>query len=93
MSKCVKTLLSIAVALAAIAGAAYVIYTYWDKIAAKLAELKAKCPCCCEDVLEEAEAEETPAEEAPAEEAPAAEAPAEEAPAAEAAVTEEDFAD
>lgn len=71
-------------ALAAVAGAVYIVATYGEQIVAwakKILSSLPKCPCC-----EKAEsAEEAPAAEepAPAEEAPAAEEPAPAAPAAE----------
>ena len=92
-----KTVAKILTALAAVAGAVYLIATYGDKIVAWAKELLAKCPCkcnvddcaeCeCECKCEEGECEckcECTCEEAPAEEAPAEEGPAEEAPAEEA---------
>ena len=42
-----KTVLKILTALAAIAGAIYIIATYGDKIVAWAKELLAKCPCKC----------------------------------------------
>lgn len=83
-----KTALKLLTALAAVAGAVYVIATYGDKIvewAKKIWAAMPKCPCC-----EEAEpaAEETPVEEVPAEEPAAEEAPVEE-PVAEEVVVEE----
>lgn len=88
-----KTVAKILTALAAVAGAVYLIATYGDKIVAWAKELLAKCPCKCnvDDCAEcecackceegecECKCEEAPAEEVPAEEAPAEEAPAEEA--------------
>ena len=82
-----KTVAKILTALAAVAGAVYLIATYGDKIVAWAKQLLAKCPCkCC---VEECECEgeckcececKCACEEAPAEEAePAEEAPAEEA--------------
>ena len=82
-----KTVVKILTALAAVAGAVYLIATYGDKIVAWAKQLLAKCPCkCC---VEECECEgeckcececKCACEEAPAEEAePAEEAPAEEA--------------
>ena len=96
--KCVNTILKISAALIAVAGAAFVVYKFWDKIVEKVSCLKGKCPCCKTAAQEtEAPAEETPVEEAPAEETAPVEAPAEEttepAPAAEPEVTEADFAD
>ena len=86
MNKIVKNILGLAAALAAVAAAAYLLYTYWDKLMAKLEELKGLCEA--EEADEEA-VEEVPAEEAPAEES----APAEQAAPAEETVTEADFAD
>ena len=82
-----KTALKILTALAAVAGAVYVVATYGDKIVAWAKKILAACPCNCTcEVTEEAPVEE-PA--APVEEAPAAEeAPAEE-PAVEEVVIEE----
>ena len=86
----------IVTALAAAAGAVYVIATYGDQIVAwakKTLASMPKCPCCEKDFAEETPEEAPAAEEAPvaeqvvtaeaavAEEAPAEEA-AEEAPAA-----------
>ncbi len=70
-------IMKILTALAAVAGAVYVIATYGDQIVAWAKKMLASLPCpCCEKeeeaVVEEAAAEETPAEEAVAEE-PAAE--------------------
>ena len=84
-----KTALKLLTALAAIAGAVYVIATYGDKIvewAKKIWAAMPKCPCC-----EEAEpaAEEAAVEEAVAEEPAAEEAPAQEEPVAEEVVVEE----
>lgn len=59
-----KTMLKILAALAAIAGAVFVVATYGDKIVAFAKKLLGKCPCC--------EAEEAPVDEL-AEEEPAAE--------------------
>ena len=88
-----KTVAKILTALAAVAGAVYLIATYGDKIVAWAKELLAKCPCKCnvDDCAEcececkceegecECKCEEAPAEEVPAEEAPVEEVPAEEA--------------
>lgn len=84
--KTLNAIVKVLTALAAVAGAVYIVATYGEQIVAwakKLLSSLPKCPCC-----EKAEsAEEAPAAEepAPAEEAPAAEepAPAEEAPAEE----------
>lgn len=74
-------------ALAAVAGAVYVVATYGDKIVAWAKSLVSRCPCQCAAPAEEVPAEEAPAaaetaeEDAPAaEEAPVEEAPAEEVP-------------
>lgn len=87
--KTLNVIVKVLAALAAAAGAVYVVATYGEQIVAwakKVLASMPKCPCCKEDA---APAEEKP-EEAPAEvlaeevaaEAPA-EAPAEEAPAQE----------
>lgn len=94
--KAFNTIMKIAAALAAVAGIAFVVYKYWDKIMEKLDALKSKCPCCCAPE-DEAEAVEKVAEEASeaveaAEEA-VEEAVEEAAPEAENVVTEADFAD
>ena len=73
-----KTALKLLTALAAVAGAVYVIATYGDKIvewAKKIWAAMPKCPCCqeSEEVAEEVAAEEAVAEEAPVEEEPVAE--------------------
>lgn len=99
--KVVNTITKILVTLAAIAGAAYVIATYGDKIVAWCKKLLGSCPCGCDEKCECCEngectcegdcetceeVEETAeAEEAPVEEAPAEEPAAEEAPAEESA--------
>ena len=79
--KTVNTIVKILSALAAVAGAVYIIATYGEQITAwakkTLASLP-KCPCCKEDAGEE-EAPAAPEEAAPAEEEPAAvEVPVEE---------------
>lgn len=92
--KTVNTIVKILTALAAVAGAVYVIATYGDKIVAwakKVLSSMPKCPSCEEAEVAEAAAEEVPVEEAPAEEEAAvevtievpAEAPAENEPVAE----------
>ena len=85
-----KTAIKILTALAAVAGAVYVIATYGDQIVAWAKKVLAslpKCPCCQKDeAAEEAAAEEVAAEEAPAEEVAeevVIEVPAEDAPVAE----------
>lgn len=81
--KVLNAIVKILTALAAVAGAVYIVATYGEQIVAwakKTLAALPKCPCCCDDA---AAAEEAPAaaEEAPAEEAPAAEeAPVEEVP-------------
>ena len=78
--KTLNAIIKVLTALAAVAGAVYVVATYGDKIvdwAKKLWASMPKCPTCEEaDVAEETPVEEAPAEEVAAEEA--AEAPAEE---------------
>ena len=69
--KTLNTIVKILTALAAVAGAVYVIATYGDKIVAWAKELWAKMPqCpCCEEIAEEevaVEAEEAPVAEADA---------------------------
>ena len=81
-----KTVVKILTALAAVAGAVYLIATYGDKIVAWAKQLLAKCPCkcCVEECACEGECKcececKCACEEAPAEEAePAEEAPVEE---------------
>lgn len=85
--KAFNVIVKVLTALAAVAGAVYVVATYGDQIVAWAKKIFAslpKCPCCKEEpkAVEETAAEEAPAEE-PAEEAPAEEAPVEEAPAEE----------
>ena len=97
--KPVNTIIKILTALAAVAGAVYIIATYGEQIVAwakKIWNAMPKCPCC-ED--EEVEVEFVTETEEAAEEAPVEEAPAEE-PAPEVIVTEnepvaaeEDFAE
>lgn len=83
----------IVVAIAAIAGAVYIVATYGDKIVAWAKKMLGSCKCCCEEAAEEVveAAEETAEEAVEAAEEAAEEAP--EAPAAEAEVvaTEADF--
>lgn len=86
--KVLNAIVKILTALAAVAGAVYIVATYGEQIVAwakKTLAALPKCPCCCSDAApaEEAPAaaEETPAEEAPAaEEAPVEEVPEEPAP-------------
>ncbi len=76
-----KSIVKILTALAAVAGAVYVIATYGEQIVAwakKVMEMLPKCPCCQKDEEAAEVVEEPAAEEAPAEE-PAAEEVAEEA--------------
>lgn len=104
-----KNIVKILAALSAVTAAVLVVVKYWDKINAKMQEIKNSCKSCeePEPIEEPVEAAEETAE-APAEEAAeepkeeAAEAPAEEAAEAPAeepkeesaeAVTEADFAD
>ena len=81
-----KTAIKILTALAAVAGAVYVIATYGDQIvswAKKVLASLPKCPCCEKEEAVEVAAEEVAVEEAPTEEATAEvtiEVPAEEAP-------------
>ena len=88
--KIFANIVKILTALAAVAGAVYVIATYGDKIVAWAKQVLASFPCpACEEeaeAVEEVAAEEAPAEEA-AEEVPVAEPVAEE-PAAEVVVEE-----
>ena len=96
-----KNIFKILAALSAVTAAVLVVVKYWDKINAKMQEIKNSCKSCeepepIEEPVETAdEAAEEPKEEAaeaPAEEA--AEAPAEEPKEESAeAVTEADFAD
>ena len=94
--KAFNVIVKVLAALAAVAGAVYVVATYGDQIVAWAKKIFAslpKCPCCKEEpkAVEETAAEEAPAEE-PAEEvpaeAPAVAAPVDEAPAAEVAANE-----
>ena len=91
--KTVNTVLKVLTALAAVAGAIYVMATYGDKIVAWAKKLLASCPCTCnvEDCADcECECEcacEEAAEEAPAAEEAVEEA-AEEAPVEEVVIEE-----
>ena len=80
--KTFNAIVKVLAALAAAAGAVYVVATYGEQIVAwakKVLSSMPKCPCCKEDPKPvEEPAEEAPAE-APAEEVPA-ETPAQEAP-------------
>ena len=90
--KLAENIIKIGLAIAAIAGIAYLAVKYLDAIKAWFEKL---CPACEveDEVVEEAVEElaaEPAAEEAPVEESPAEEAPAEEAvPAAEEVIIEE----
>ena len=73
LMKTVKCVMKVLAALAAIAGAVYLIAAYGDKLVAWAKRVIGCCPWD-EGMEEEAPAaEETPAEEAPVEEAPTAE--------------------
>ena len=85
--KAFNTIMKLLAALAAVAGAVYVVATYGDKIVAWAKKLWATLPQC--PAAEEAPAEEPAAEEAPAVEEAPAEEPAAEEPAAEEAPAEE----
>ena len=85
--KTFANIMKVLTALAAIAGAVYVIATYGDKIVAWAKKLLAQCPCKCnvEDCADcececdcQCEAEAPVEEEAPAAEEPAAEEAVEE---------------
>ena len=70
-----ETIIKIGLAIAAVAGIAFLIVKYMDAIKAWLEKL---CPACeleedFDETIEEVTAEEPAAEEAPAEEAPVAE--------------------
>ena len=83
--KTLNTIVKILAALAAVAGAVYVVATYGEQITAwakKVLASAPKCPAC----------EEEPAEEAPAAEEPA-EAPAQEPASHEPVAEEADFAE
>ena len=100
--KAVKTISKILVALAAVAGAVYVIATYGDKIVAWAKNLLSSCKCCCGGDCEcscdcecDDECECECAGECKCcceaeEEAPAEEVPVEEVPAEEAPAVEAD---
>ena len=79
--KTVNTIVKILSALAAVAGAVYIIATYGEQITAwakkTLASLP-KCPCCKDDAAEEEAPAEDAAEEAAEEEPAAVEVPVEE---------------
>lgn len=68
-----KNIMKVLAALAAIAGVAYVIATYGDKIVAWVRSILPTCPCQCEGTCENCSCtkeEETPAEEPVEEEVP-----------------------
>ena len=79
--KTVNTIIKLLSALAAVAGAVYIIATYGEQITAwakkTLASLP-KCPCCKDDAAEEEAPAEDAAEEAAEEEPAAVEVPVEE---------------
>ena len=79
--KTVNTIVKILSALAAVAGAVYIIATYGEQITAwakkTLASLP-KCPCCKDDAAEEEAPAEDAADEAAEEEPAAVEVPVEE---------------
>ena len=82
--KAFNVIVKVLAALAAVAGAVYVVATYGDQIVAWAKKIFAslpKCPCCKEEpkAVEETAAEEAPVEEAPAAEVAANEPVAEEA--------------
>ena len=76
--KVLNTVVKLLTALAAVAGAVYIVATYGEQIVAwakKTLAALPKCPCCCGDAEATEKAEQAPAaEEPPVEEAvPAAE--------------------
>lgn len=99
--KALNTIVKVLTALAAVAGAVYIVATYGEQIVAwckKAIASLPKCPCCTEAEPETVEevAPEVPVEEAPVEEAP--EEPEEPAPEVvvsenEPTAAEEDFAE
>lgn len=86
--KTFEVVVKLITALAAVAGAVYVVAAYGDKIVAWAKSITSRCSCQCAAPAENAPAEETPAAgEAAEEDASAAgEAPAEESPAEDAPV-------
>ena len=100
--KPLNTIVKIMTALAAVAGAVYIIATYGEQIVAwakKVWNAMPQCPCCEDGDVEVEVVTELDAEEPVAEEIPVEEVPAEE-PAPEVVVTEnepvaaeEDFAE
>ena len=101
--KTLNAVVKVLTALAAAAGAVYLLATYGEQIVAWAKKIVASCPCCseaCKCACESESDTEAPAEEAPAEEVPAEEAPAEEAPVEEVVIADnepvavdEDFAE
>ena len=99
--KTVNTIIKIVTALAAIAGAIYLIATYGDKIVAWAKKLLDSCPCKCNCDIEDcadcdcqadcpcAEADDDDEVEVEIEEAPAEEAPVEDEVPAEEVIIEE----
>ena len=85
--KAFNVIVKVLAALAAVAGAVYVVATYGDQIVAWAKKIFASLPKAVEETAAEEAPAEEPAEEVPAE-APAEEAPVEEAPAAEVAANE-----
>ena len=92
--KTLNTIVKILAALAAVAGAVYVVATYGEQITAWAKRVLSSLPKCpaCEEEPDTAAPEETAAVEVPVE-APAAEAPAEDKPAAEAPAPHEPVAE
>ena len=91
--KVFANIMKILTALAAVAGAIYVVATYGDQIVAWAKKVLASLPCNCKvEIVSEAAEEEAPAAEEVAEEVAEEEAPAEEK-AEEAVVEEADFAE
>lgn len=94
--KALNSIVKILTALAAVAGAVYIIATYGEKIVAWAKQLWSampQCPACeetevVEEFVEEPATEEAATEEVAAEEVPVEEAAAEEEPAPEVVVAE-----
>ena len=86
--KALNTIVKVLTALAAVAGAVYIVATYGEQIVAwakKMLNALPKCPCCekaesVEEFVDEPAAEEAPAEEPAAEEVPMEETVEEPAP-------------
>ena len=94
--KTFNAVLRVLAALAAVAGAIYLVATYGEQIVAWAKKLWANMPCPCSkdaEVCEEAVAEEAPVEEAAAEEVPVEEPVAEEVVVEEPVAEEADFAE